>query len=94
MSQESVELVERAIAAYSRMAETPTDLFDPEDVAPEFWARLDPILSYTNAPSSLAGVWHQSRSPRSRGTAGLGDVWADQSRGGGTESGNRGRESQ
>jgi ketosteroid isomerase-like protein len=42
MSQENVELVRRNYEIANSVGRTGAEFVDPEDVAPEFWARLDP----------------------------------------------------
>jgi ketosteroid isomerase-like protein len=44
MSAENVELVRRALATINAVGDTDPGSLDPEEVAPEVWARLDPDL--------------------------------------------------
>jgi hypothetical protein len=42
MSQENVEVVRRSYEANNLLGRTSTEFLDPEEVVPEFWARLAP----------------------------------------------------
>jgi ketosteroid isomerase-like protein len=44
MSAENVELVRRALETINAVGETDPGTFDPEKIAPDVWARLDPDL--------------------------------------------------
>ena len=43
MSQENVEIVRRSYEANNLLGRTTTEFLDPEEVVPEFWARLAPV---------------------------------------------------
>jgi hypothetical protein len=42
MSQESVELVRRTYEVINAIGRTDSQFVDPEELAPDLWARLDP----------------------------------------------------
>jgi ketosteroid isomerase-like protein len=50
MSQENVEIVRRAYDFYSALGRTGSDFVDPEEVAPELWARLHPDVELHERP--------------------------------------------
>ena len=50
MSQENVELVRRSYEVFNAVGRTGDEFVDPEDVAPKFWARLDPEVELHERP--------------------------------------------
>jgi ketosteroid isomerase-like protein len=46
MSQENVEIVRRGYEVQNSLGRTGPDFVDPEQVAPDFWARLDPSVEW------------------------------------------------
>jgi ketosteroid isomerase-like protein len=50
MSSENVEVVRRSYEVVNALGETGSEFVDPEEVAPEFWARLDPDFELHDRP--------------------------------------------
>jgi len=50
MSQESVELVRRTYEVINAIGRTDSQFVDPEELAPDLWARLDPDFELHDRP--------------------------------------------
>jgi hypothetical protein len=61
VSRENVELVRRTYEVIDAIGRTGSEFVDPEDVAPELWARLDPDFELHDRPDMPDATVYRGR---------------------------------